>query len=236
MRPGQQGPGNEEIEEREILLGLTFNEAGATRPRKLPGYGHGAGPLGAFNEAGATRPRKRAGRRSRAGLELGPSMRPGQQGPGNNMTTEKQGGQTDPSMRPGQQGPGNHAVDPFLEDVLLAFNEAGATRPRKPSATRSTRRWLAGPFNEAGATRPRKRQGERRRGHAGRRGPSMRPGQQGPGNVTREDTMAEAETPSMRPGQQGPGNGGGGLEPAEKYGGPSMRPGQQGPGNHTIEG
>ena len=59
-------------------------------------------------------------------------------------------------MRPGQQGPGNG------EDRLPeaprdpAFNEAGATRPRKPCTVPLSQPTPSYSFNEAGATRPRK--------------------------------------------------------------------------------
>ena len=63
-------------------------------------------------------------------------------------------------MRPGQQRPGNHIDISVQEIAQYAFNEAGATTPRKLS-TPSLRAKSISPFNEAGATTPRKQRAVR---------------------------------------------------------------------------
>ena len=88
-------------------------------------------------------------------------------------------------MRPGQQGPGNRDMTftNMIKDVR--FNEAGATRPRKPHVSVT--------IEEAGLLA------------------SMRPGQQGPGNGGGGSQELGLQVASMRPGQQGPGNSSSGL-------------------------
>ena len=60
-----------------------------------------------------------------------------------------------PSMRPGQDGPGNLGGPDGPELRPRAFNEAGARWPRKRTGRAKT--WTFGSsFNEAGARWPRK--------------------------------------------------------------------------------
>ena len=163
MRPGPRGPGNSGAGPTFSPWGMRFNEAGAARPRKCPGYEYRVadmprasmrpGPRGpgnpagsaratgspcSFNEAGAARPRKSGRARVKVGAGRVASMRPGPRGPGNLAREEAVMLFAAPaSMRPGPRGPGNAVA--LLVDLYaarLGFNEAGAARPRKLGVTR----------------------------------------------------------------------------------------------------
>ena len=166
MRPGQQRPGNHAVVAPLARRYLPFNEAGATTPRKL-------------DLVKSQTPRIQT-----------PSMRPGQQRPGNPLHLVQRRKALCPSMRPGQQRPGNRIRCRGITPPSSAFNEAGATTPRKrqvlygrPKERRS--------FNEAGATTPRKQSAQGTDG-SNQGAPSMRPGQQRPGNVERKGRRWEA--------------------------------------------
>ena len=63
---------------------------------------------------------------------LKPSMRPGQDGPGNlGARLLEKVEENRPSMRPGQDGPGNSAGVRRRWCSIVTFNEAGARWPRK---------------------------------------------------------------------------------------------------------
>ena len=61
-----------------------------------------------------------------------------------------------PSMRPGQDGPGNPASTSRSRSGVVSFNEAGARWPRKLARGYSPRATKCWSFNEAGARWPRK--------------------------------------------------------------------------------
>ena len=62
-----------------------------------------------------------------------------------------------PSMRPGQDGPGNWSAWTTVVESAAAFNEAGARWPRKHAALAEADALMDAAFNEAGARWPRKR-------------------------------------------------------------------------------
>ena len=109
-----------------------------------------------------------------------------------------------PSMRPGQDGPGNGATGwtPWSGDG--AFNEAGARWPRKPVRAYQRAVLVVRPSMRPGQDGPGNLVEDVPSPYLS--APSMRPGQDGPGNEAKTTVRTEAFPPSMRPGQDGPGN------------------------------
>ena len=83
---GAQRPRKVGEEVAEDLRFVRFNEAGAQRPRKgNRGAGNGCRRV-RFNEAGAQRPRKAVSQRRPFANRRNASMRPGRKGPGKPVT------------------------------------------------------------------------------------------------------------------------------------------------------
>ena len=155
MRPGRLGPGRQTCWNWKGTVCLSFNEAGAIRPRKVRGP-HGA----SHTRLASMRPGRLGPGRRRAVDDATfshlASMRPGRLGPGRLGLHQVLTIHGLASMRPGRLGPGRFNTLAMFCDFGSGFNEAGAIRPRKGGRGQPRQAQPALGFNEAGAIRPRK--------------------------------------------------------------------------------
>ena len=178
MRPGPEGPGCRSMVRRNMASFLSFNEAGAGRPRMQGmiwsrGFSRFAsmrpgpeGPgcdafilsapevLSGFNEAGAGRPRMPPGRSGGKPARDSASMRPGPEGPGCPVNVRVRRVETNASMRPGPEGPGCGTQLSCSIRFTPASMRPGPEGPGCTDIQRATR-FVHIRFNEAGAGRPR---------------------------------------------------------------------------------